>query len=593
MYIGVLSNLLKENYINNNKTLGTSLEKLSTGLRINKASDNASGLAISDKLRTQASGIKQGIDNANSAIAMMNIADKAMGELSNILDIIKAKTIQMNTDTTSNKGREIIKTDILKLIESYDNVVCGTSYNKTPLLNGCATPFDFQVGDDSNEIVSVNVDSVESRHMGEDDPYKLKNFISGFNIPVVIPNNEDLTYTFQPIGTSGAVSTYNITENPPNLPLYIEDRANAKIGIYTSSTSNDITNATTGLVNYYTNEGFSAEQYNGSNKLNTYPLNVDLLFIAMPSQAFDSNEIQSMSNFLDKGGRIFFVGEFDDIAHTENNYISTAISALNGDMKILNGFYDGNNNIHTNTDGNMNLNNTPLLGGVTTFTTDAYAQLEVSGNLTQPIIVDDYNRIVMAEQGLKKGKISLVADVNWFTNKTNEDTGLNSTISQNNIFLNNLAINSYINSQFVNSGGNPNTDNITYTFSDKEPYSSLSIGGNQTLCDCNDLNLVRNDLEPDLKIQAQLLLGVVDKSLNQLNLQRANIGAGTNQLESNARNQMTNYVNIKSAESIIRDVDYSEESSIFSKANIIAQAGSYVQSQANDIDKQNVISLLK
>ena len=95
MNIGAWSNLLKENSINNNKVLGNSLERLSTGLRINKASDDASGLAISDKLRTQASGIKQGIDNANSAIAMMNIADKAMSELSNILDTIKAKAIQI------------------------------------------------------------------------------------------------------------------------------------------------------------------------------------------------------------------------------------------------------------------------------------------------------------------------------------------------------------------------------------------------------------------------------------------------------------------------------------------------------------------
>ena len=164
MNIGVLSNLLKENSINNNKILGNSLEKLSTGLRLNKASDDASGIAISDKLRTQASGIKQGIDNANSSLAMMNIADKAMSELSNILDTVKAKAIQMNTDTTSEDGRKIIKTDILKLIESYDDIVCRTNYNQTPLLNGCATPFDFQVADSSNDIISVNIDNIESEY---------------------------------------------------------------------------------------------------------------------------------------------------------------------------------------------------------------------------------------------------------------------------------------------------------------------------------------------------------------------------------------------------------------------------------------------
>ena len=114
MNIGIVANLLRENSINNNKTLGNSLEKLSTGLKINKASDDASALAISDKLRTQASGIKQGIDNANSAIAMMNIADKSMDELSNILDTIKAKAIQMNTDTTNEDGRKILNGFISK-----------------------------------------------------------------------------------------------------------------------------------------------------------------------------------------------------------------------------------------------------------------------------------------------------------------------------------------------------------------------------------------------------------------------------------------------------------------------------------------------
>jgi flagellin len=71
-----------------NKNLSDSLEKLSSGLKINKASDDASGMAIADKLRTQASSISQGIDNANSANTFVQIADKAMAEESNILDIV-------------------------------------------------------------------------------------------------------------------------------------------------------------------------------------------------------------------------------------------------------------------------------------------------------------------------------------------------------------------------------------------------------------------------------------------------------------------------------------------------------------------------
>lgn len=145
MNINILSSLSEYNK-NTNKNINNSLEKLSSGLRINKSSDDASGLAIADKLRTHASGIKQGIENANSAIAMMNIADKAMDELSNILDIIKSKAIQMATDTTSEEGRKIIKTEILKLIDNYDSIVKQTNYSNIPLLTGERSPFHFSCG---------------------------------------------------------------------------------------------------------------------------------------------------------------------------------------------------------------------------------------------------------------------------------------------------------------------------------------------------------------------------------------------------------------------------------------------------------------
>src|SRR5574344_377202 len=101
---------------NTSKIFTNSLEKLSTGLRINKASDDASGLAIADKLRTQATSINQGISNGNSAVALLQIADKSMAEQSKILDTVKAKLIQANTATTSSDGRSAIANDISKLL---------------------------------------------------------------------------------------------------------------------------------------------------------------------------------------------------------------------------------------------------------------------------------------------------------------------------------------------------------------------------------------------------------------------------------------------------------------------------------------------
>jgi flagellin len=145
---------------NTNRLMQNSLEKLSTGTRINKAADDASGLAIADKLRTQATSINQGIDNGNSAIALLQIADKSMAEQSKILDTIKAKLVQANTDTTSSAGREAIAKDVSKLLEQLNNIGKQTNYNGRQLISGSdgtssASIHTFQVGEKSTDTIQT------------------------------------------------------------------------------------------------------------------------------------------------------------------------------------------------------------------------------------------------------------------------------------------------------------------------------------------------------------------------------------------------------------------------------------------------------
>ena len=146
---------------NTNNTLSSSLEKLSTGLKINKASDDASGLAIADKLRTQATSINQGVDNGNSAVTLLQIADKSMSEQSSILDTIKAKLIQANTATTSTDGRNAIAGDVKKLLEQLNNIAEQTNYNGTSLLQASATAttsmtgLTFQIGESKADTIKV------------------------------------------------------------------------------------------------------------------------------------------------------------------------------------------------------------------------------------------------------------------------------------------------------------------------------------------------------------------------------------------------------------------------------------------------------
>uniref|UniRef100_UPI004047B34E flagellin N-terminal helical domain-containing protein n=2 Tax=Aliarcobacter sp. TaxID=2321116 RepID=UPI004047B34E len=164
----------QEAAVNTNNNIKGSLEKLSTGLRINKASDDASGLAIADKLRTQATSINQGISNGNSAVTLLQIADKSMAEQSNILDTIKSKLIQANTDTTSADGRESIRKDISKLLEQLDNIAEQTNYNGNVLLQNAAgdsaearsssNSLSFQIGESKNDIISNT--SIQSNTSG-------------------------------------------------------------------------------------------------------------------------------------------------------------------------------------------------------------------------------------------------------------------------------------------------------------------------------------------------------------------------------------------------------------------------------------------
>ncbi|BFU77843.1 flagellin FliC [Arcobacter sp. 15-2] len=156
---------------NTSNSISSSLEKLSTGFKINKASDDASGLSIADKLRTQANGLNQAVANGNSAVTLTQIADKAMAEQSNILDVIKQKLIQAGTATTSAEGIEAIGKDIGKLIDQVNNIAKQTTYNGTSLLqesaagNAAGTALTFQMGTLAADTISTKA-GVQANELG-------------------------------------------------------------------------------------------------------------------------------------------------------------------------------------------------------------------------------------------------------------------------------------------------------------------------------------------------------------------------------------------------------------------------------------------
>ncbi|EEC4843121.1 flagellin B [Campylobacter lari] len=148
------------------RELDKSLGRLSSGLRINSAADDASGMAIADSLRNQAASLGQAINNGNDAIGILQTADKAMDEQLKILDTIKVKATQAAQDGQTAKTRTMIQNEINRLMEELDNIANTTSFNGKQLLSGNFVNQEFQIGAQSNQTVHATIGPTQSSKIG-------------------------------------------------------------------------------------------------------------------------------------------------------------------------------------------------------------------------------------------------------------------------------------------------------------------------------------------------------------------------------------------------------------------------------------------
>lgn len=152
--------------VSNNRELNLSANRLSSGLKINSAADDAAGMVIADALRSQANSLGQAIKNANDAVGVLQIADKAMDEQIKIIDIIKTKATEAAADGQSKTSRVAIQEDIIKLTNELDNIANSTSFNGINLLSGAFTNKEFQIGAYSKESIKISIGDTSSGKIG-------------------------------------------------------------------------------------------------------------------------------------------------------------------------------------------------------------------------------------------------------------------------------------------------------------------------------------------------------------------------------------------------------------------------------------------
>jgi len=148
----------------NDRAMTQTMERLATGSRINSASDDAAGLAISSKLTAQVNGLNQAVRNGNDAIAMLQTADGAMEEVGNMLQRMRELGVQGGTGTLSSTDRTALNTEFVALRTEIERIADNTQWNGDNLLDGSAGSFGlltFQVGYEASQTITVNVGDLE------------------------------------------------------------------------------------------------------------------------------------------------------------------------------------------------------------------------------------------------------------------------------------------------------------------------------------------------------------------------------------------------------------------------------------------------
>ena len=559
------------NSVVNARELDKSLSRLSSGLRINSAADDASGMAIADSLRSQAATLGQAISNGNDAIGILQTADKAMDEQLKILDTIKTKATQAAQDGQSLKTRTMLQADINRLMEELDNIANTTSFNGKQLLSGNFINQEFQIGASSNQTVKASIGATQSSKIG------LTRFETGSRISVggevqfTLKNYNGIDdFKFQKVVISTSVGTglgaladeinKNADKTGVRATFTVETRGMGAVRAGTTSDTFTINGVQIGKVEY--KDGDS----NGA-------------LVSAINSVKDTTGVEAS---IDENGKLLLTSRDGRGIKIEGDIGKGAF--INPNMK-------------------------ENYGRLTLVKNDG-KDILISGTNLSAIGFGTGNMISQASVSLRESKGQIDANVA-------DAMGFNSA-NKGNILGGYSSISGYMSSAgsgFSSGSGYSIGSNKNYstgfanvvamsTASSLSNVYNVSAGsGFSSQSGLSQFATMKTSVGNTLGVKdetagvttlkgAMAVMDIAETAITNLDQIRADIGSVQNQVTSTINNITVTQVNVKAAESQIRDVDFAAESANFSKYNILAQSGSYAMSQANAV-QQNVLKLLQ
>ncbi|EAL9853998.1 flagellin A [Campylobacter jejuni] len=560
------------NSVVNARELDKSLSRLSSGLRINSAADDASGMAIADSLRSQAATLGQAINNGNDAIGILQTADKAMDEQLKILDTIKTKATQAAQDGQSLKTRTMLQADINRLMEELDNIANTTSFNGKQLLSGNFINQEFQIGASSNQTIKATIGATQSSKIG------LTRFETGGRISTsgevqfTLKNYNGIDdFQFQKVVISTSVGTglgalaeeinKSADKTGVRATFTVETRGMAAVRAGATSDDFAINGVTIGQVAYEDGDG------NGA-------------LVAAINSVKDTTGVEAS---IDANGQLLLTSREGRGIKIDGNIGGGAF--INADMKENYGRLslvknDGKDILISGT----NLSSAGF--GATQFISQASVSLRESkgrfdANIADAMGFGSVNKGVMLG-GYSSVSAYMSAAGSGFSAGSGYSVGSNkgysAAISANAVIISNASAISKIYN--VSAGSGFSSQSGLSQFATMKTSVGNSLGVKDETAGVTTLK------------GAMAVMDIAETATTNLDQIRADIGSVQNQLQVTINNITVTQVNVKAAESTIRDVDFAAESANFSKYNILAQSGSYAMSQANAV-QQNVLKLLQ
>ncbi|EAJ0361024.1 flagellin A [Campylobacter lari] len=544
----------------NSRALDNSLSRLSSGLRINSAADDASGMAIADSLRSQANTLGQAINNGNDALGILQTADKAMDEQLKILDTIKVKATQAAQDGQSTKTRNMLQADINRLMEELDNIANTTSFNGKQLLSGGFTNQEFQIGAQSNQTVQASIGATQSSKIGVTRFETGSMSHSSGVAQLTIKNYNGIDdFKFQPVVISSSVGT----------------------GI-----------------------GALAEEINRVSDITGVRAN----FLVETTGAGSIKADKTSQDFSINGVKI---GEVEYKDGDENGALISAINSVK-DTTGVEASKDANGRLVLNSRDGRGIEITGSIGFGSGILKDDYKNF---GRLS--LVKNDGKDILISGSGLSAigmGTADMIsqASISLRESKGNIDTnvadamGFNAYKGGGKMIVTFANITAFMSENGMSAGSgfsvNSGKDmskvyegNLAFVTAFSVAFG-FSVGNNDGATQFANLavSIAAKDQQAGVTTLkgAMAVMDIAETAITNLDAIRADLGAVQNQITATLNNISVTQVNIKSAESNIRDVDFAAESANFAKYNILAQSGSYAMSQANAV-QQNVMRLLQ